>query len=98
MCKILFQSPHSRKRCQQRGISNQMIADTINYGEVIYKQGLRFFLALRKDLGWMEDHAYLGRLENTVVVLSHHNEIITVYKNRYAIRSIKRKSKHLFVK
>jgi hypothetical protein len=94
--KILFQTPHSRKRANQRGISNQMISDTITYGELIYRQGLKFYIALKKNLNWIENPGYSELLENTVVVLTHHNEIITVYKNRYAIRSIKRKSKFLY--
>ncbi len=94
--QILFQTPHSRKRAQQRGITNQMISDTIMYGELIFRQGLRFYIALKKNLAWIEDHNYSERLEDTVVVITHHNEIITVYKNRFALRNIKRKSKNLY--
>ena len=35
---------HSIKRCQQRGVTEQMIEDTIHFREMIRKQGLRYFI------------------------------------------------------
>ena len=39
---------HSIKRCQQRGVTEQMIDDTIHFGEMIRKQGLRYFIMTKK--------------------------------------------------
>jgi hypothetical protein len=72
-----------------------MVADTVRYGELVYRQGLKFYIAVRRNLRYIDSPDYSAKLENTVVVLSHYDEIITVYKNEKALRNIKRKSKQL---
>jgi hypothetical protein len=86
---------HSRKRCQQRGITQQMIDDTIRYGNVIYKQGLRFYVMIERCLPSFYERRYNERLKNTVVVLSDDDVVLTVYKNANAHSNIKKKSKYL---
>ena len=61
---------HSKIRAQQRAVSQQMIDDTIEHGELIRKQGLKFFIATEKSLCYIQDHQYCDHLKNTVVVLN----------------------------
>ena len=84
---------HSIKRSQQRGVTEQMIEDTIHLGEMIRKQGLRFFIMTEGCLSYLHEKQYNERLKNMVVVLTSDNVILTVYKNSKAMKNIKRKSK-----
>lgn len=87
---------HSKIRAQQRAVTQRMINDTIEHGELIRKQGLKFFIATERSLCFIQDHQYCDHLKNTVVILNSDNSIRTVYKNAKAIKAIKRKSKELF--
>lgn len=84
---------HSIKRCQQRGVTEQMIEDTIHFGEMIRKQGLRYFIITKKCLSYFHQKQYNERVQNTVVILNPDNSILTVYKNSKALKNIKLKSK-----
>lgn len=87
---------HSTKRCQQRGVTEQMIDDTIHFGEMIRKQGLRYFIMTKKCLSYFHQKQYNERVQNTVVILNPDNSILTVYKNSKALKNIKKKSKELY--
>ncbi len=89
---------HSRIRAQQRAVNQQMIDDTIEHGEMIRKQGLRFFVVTKKSLYFLHDNQYCDHLKNTVVILNADNSIRTVYKNSNAMKTIKKKSKQLYKK
>ena len=63
---------HSRIRAQQRAVNQQMIDDTLEHGEMIRKQGLRFFVITKKTLCYIHDHQYGDHLKNMVVILNIH--------------------------
>lgn len=86
---------HSKIRSQQRCISQQMIEDTIHYGELIRKQGLRYYIMTERSACFIQQPQQKERLKNTVVILTPDNAILTVYKNARAIRNVKRKPKRL---
>lgn len=87
---------HSIKRGRQRGVSQKMIEDTITFGNMIRKQGLRFFIMTEKCLSYFHEKQYNERVKNTVVVISADNTILTVYKSSRALKNIKKKSKQLW--
>ena len=88
--EIIF-TEHGRKRCNNRGITKEMINDTLRYGEYICKQGIRFCIVLTKNIPKHFTPNYIEKLIGmTVLVAGMDNAIITVYKNK---KSIKRKSK-----
>ena len=96
MEQTIIHTQHSIKRCQQRGVTGQMIEDTIHLGEMIRKQGLRFFIMTEGCLSYLHGKQYNERLKNMVVVLTSDNAVLTVYKNSRAMRKIKKKSKQLY--
>lgn len=92
---VLNSSLHFLKRAAQRGISRNWIDIIVNEGRTIYKQGFKFCFLTSDDLKYFESNLQT-RLKNLVVVLSDDGKcIITCYKNKEAVRNIKRKSKHL---
>lgn len=92
---IILPTIHALKRAQSRGITPQMILDTIHFGQLIRKQGLRFYVMLKKNIPIESNKQYLDKLMNVTVVLSEDDQLITVYRNSVSIKKIKRKSKRL---
>ncbi|MBI4946258.1 MAG: DUF4258 domain-containing protein [Bacteroidetes bacterium] len=86
---------HARKRAAQRGISIDMIVAAINYGQLIYKQGLRYYICLEKNILGILPPSLIDHYKNTVIILSTENELITCYKNENALSKIKRKAKRV---
>ena len=91
-CTLTF---HSTRRASQRGIKKDHIDLVMQHGKVIRKQGLRFFIMTQNELKYFPLHIQ-DVLKNVVVVLAgNENVVITTYKNKDAVRNIKRKSKRL---
>ena len=87
---------HSSKRASQRGLTDQIILDALDYSTCIMKQGLSYYVVLRKNLPEKLPACIKEQLANIVVILSgDSNEIITCYKNSNCIKNIKKKSKRL---
>ncbi len=93
--RIIIPTIHALKRAYERGISSEMILDTVKHGELTRKQGLKYYVMLRKSLPNNLDPQYAERVTNTTVIVSKSDTIITVYKNKKSFKAIKRKSKHL---
>ena len=86
---------HSTKRASQLGINDNVISTIIKDGDTIHKQGLRFQYVQRDQLDYYKTD-FRDRLENVVVVLAGDSDtVITCYKNRDAVKKIRRKPKRL---
>ncbi|HWP42362.1 MAG TPA: DUF4258 domain-containing protein [Blastocatellia bacterium] len=86
-------SKHAVKRMAQRNVSVPEMATVVSLGRVKHRAGATFFFLGRRDVpeGRMRE---LEKLIGTTVVITG-NEILTVYRNRRALSSIKRKLKRL---
>ena len=92
--EALIYTEHALGRLRSRGISKIMISDTIEYGELIYKQGVRFYVMLKKTAPKIFNHNYIEKILGITVLVSNlDNTIITVYKNKNSFKTIKKKSK-----
>lgn len=78
-----------------RGITRAMITDTVKYGQKVHRQGLEFFIMVKKCLRPDWPAHYASRVLNTTVILGQADEIVTVYKNSKALKQIKKKRKRL---
>jgi hypothetical protein len=86
---------HSKKRAQQRGVKNHWLSILIAEGEKIYKQGLVFHFMRDCDLRYYSPKIQ-KKLKNLVVLVDETTKtVITCYKNKDAVRNIKRKNKRL---
>lgn len=88
---------HASIRAAQRGISTEMIKTAVNFGEVFFRQGLRYFVCLEKNLYGIIPHSLIEQYRNTVVILNARNEVVTCYKNKNAMTHIRRKNKWLSI-
>ena len=87
------------RHAQHRGAQSNLRADDLDlvrrYGVLERRTGVRFYFVRKRDVerfGSVEPR--LRRLHGIVMVLSNDNTVITVYRNRQALRDIRRKSKY----
>lgn len=88
---------HCETRMAQRGLNYEHLLMAMEYGKMIFKQGLTFYVVTRRSLPGGLDSSLASKLDNLVVVVSADGAIITCYKSKNAIKHIRRKSNHLYV-
>jgi hypothetical protein len=85
---------HALIRMNQRKISDKMLKLALRYGCVIYNAGAKFVFVRKKDVPEDLPKAVAEKIEGIVIVINPVDEtIVTVYKNKDALREIKRKIK-----
>ena len=92
---MIHLTAHASRRAAQRGISEAMISVAVCYGEVIYKQGLRYFICLEKNIRGIFSPSCIDQFKDTVIILSADDALITCYKNKNAFSHIRKKFKRL---
>lgn len=85
-------TPHAQKRMAQRGITEQMIADTIEYGQCVRKQQISYYIMLTKCIPDGLPPSYTGRLKNCIVLVNWLGEVMTVYRNDKGLKAIAKKT------
>jgi len=87
-------SNHAKLRLAQRNLNMEDLEFVLRYGQEIHRTGAVFFFLGEKDIpeAFAKSRAHLSG--STVV--ANDKGIITVYRNRCALRKIKRKSKTSF--
>lgn len=85
---------HAQKRMAQRGITAEMIFDTIEHGTCIRKQQIHYYIMRRKNLQNHFAPHYAEQLLNCVVVEGWTGDVLTVYKNPDAYRCIRKKTRY----
>ena len=90
---------HAENRASKRGINFEQIKLCIQYGEEIYRTGGLFFFMSNKCLKKLKKiyGAYLTKLEGLVVLTQNTNRslvVVTVYKDRQAMRVIRKKQEY----
>ena len=91
--------PHASRRMQQRGITQEMITLTLQYGRVKYAKGAQHYIVGRKEVDYAAREGQDLRSCNGIhLLLSSEGEVITVYRNRssVSVRPRKRMSRRLF--
>jgi len=88
---------HARKRISQRVRNYEAVMLVMDYGKVIFKQGLTYYIATKKCFPKGFDNSLLSELNNTVVVASDDGAIITCYKNSGSLKHIMKKRSRLAV-
>jgi len=79
----------------QRGITPEAIKTCIRYGEVIYKQSLKFFFITKKQMDQLPSKIR-GKVKDLIVVTNSETDcVITCYRNANAPHRIKKKPKRL---
>lgn len=72
-----------------------MIKDTIQYGKLLRKQGMKFYVMLEKGMPGEFSSQYREKVNNVVVIVSNDGVIVTVYKDEHAYAHLRKKQKRL---
>jgi hypothetical protein len=86
-------SKHAARRMAQRNLSVGDVALTLRYGRREHRAGAEFYVLTKRGIPEGMGRA-LERLVGATVVVSG-GEIVTVYRNRRALASIRKKAKRL---
>ena len=95
----IVMSKHAQNRASKRGINYEQIKLCVQYGEEIYKTGGLFFFMSDKSLKKLKKiyGAYLSNLQGLVVLTQSDDRslvVVTVYKDRQAMKVIRKKHKY----
>ena len=92
-------SRHAEVRCRQRGISTSAMELVLDFGSRIYSGGALFCFMADKDMPGQIPPQVQERLRGITLILNLQNyEVMTVYRNRKALREIKRKDRKWYHK
>jgi hypothetical protein len=95
---IVALSKHARQREAQSNLSDFDLELVRKYGVLEHRTGVRFYFVGRREV---ERHRHaeprLAKLHDIVLIVSSDDRmVITVYRNRNALKAIRRKSKTRF--
>ena len=90
---------HARQRMAQRNLKEEHIDFVLKYGKVIHNSGAVFvFLGHRNIPAKYKGDDSVAKLEGTTLLMSNSGILITPYKNRNALKVIKKKLKRYIPK
>lgn len=86
---------HAHRRLQQRGMTYEYASLVMEYGTAVNTAGAVFYFMSKKDIpqnlpGTIKDRI----LGITLVVNPENNDVMTVYKNQNAMKSIRKKPRY----
>jgi hypothetical protein len=88
-------SLHARRRAARRNVVPDAVEYVLQHGRCLARTGVTFYFLGQRDLPAADRrHDWAARLIGTVVLVASDGEIITVYRNHRAWRTIKRKLKY----
>ena len=82
---------HFEKRAAKRGLSMENMLKVIEYGEAVFKQGLTFYTVTKRSFPVYAETREIEQLNNWVVVVADHAQVVTCYRAENGIRHLKRK-------
>ena len=99
MASMLHLSQHAVLRMAQRNISLHDLEYVLEHGGRVHKTGVEFYILRKRDIPQDDrKRSEIMRLEGTVVLTSFmedgNPEIITMYRNKGAFRSVRSKAKY----
>ena len=88
-------SRHALRRAARRNIVPDAVEYVLAYGRVVHRTGITFYFLAARDVPAADRRtSWAARLVGTVVLMGPDGEIITVYRNRRALPTIRRKLKY----
>lgn len=86
---------HADKRCRQRGLADEQILLVLEHGTAIRTAGALFYFMAGKDIPRHIPSSMKERIAGiTLVVDPESNELLTAYKNRHALKAIRKKVRY----
>lgn len=86
---------HAEHRISQRGIAPELVAIVMRHGTRVFNGGCLFIFMRQKDVPANISGSARDKLEGITLLLDPTTKrLITAYRNRNALRDIKRKRKY----
>ncbi len=88
-------SRHAALRQRQRCVRNAALDYVLSHGTHVCRTGVTFVVLRWRDIPIADRRVDCWtRLVGTVIILGDHGRIVTTYRNRHALREIRRKTKY----
>ncbi len=93
--RVVSLTRHARCRGARRNVAPDAVEYVLTHGRRIQRTGVTFYFLGRRDMPESDRRAsWASRLEGTVVLVAAGGEVVTVYRNQRALRTIARKLKY----
>lgn len=87
-------SDHARQRSAQSNLRASDMELVRRYGILEHRTGVRFYILRRREVErYRKVEPRLAKLHDIVMIVSSDNTVVTVYRNKKALRDIRRKPK-----
>lgn len=88
-------SNHFHLRCAQRNVDPGLVAFVKRHGRKVHRTGITFYFLGRRDIPRsLRRNDRYARLEGATLLVGPDGEVITAYRNREALKAIRRKAKY----
>jgi hypothetical protein len=88
-------SRHAHTRAARRNLVPDAVEYVLTNGRQVQRTGVTFYFLGWRDMPGADQRAsWASRLEGTVVLVAPNGEVVTVYRNRRALRAILKKMKY----
>ena len=89
-------STHANRRATQRCFQSDQIAYIVQHGRLLRRTGIQFYFLAERDVPPDDRRlAWVQRLIGATLLVSPEGDtVITLYKNRKALRDIRKKTKY----
>jgi hypothetical protein len=88
-------SYHAKNRMQQRAITPFAIEQISQFGQIIYKQGLKFKYLPKKTIKLFYPPHLQQELQDIMILVANNGTVITTYRNENAVKHVQKKCKRL---
>jgi hypothetical protein len=86
---------HAERRVARRNIPPAALEYVLTHGRRIQRTGVTFYFLGRRDVPAADRQvSWVSQLEGTVILMSADGAILTVYRHRKALPTIRRKMKY----
>lgn len=86
---------HAKNRMQQRAITSYAIEQISQFGQIIYKQGLKFKYLPKKTIKLFYPPHLQQELQDVMILVANDGTVITTYRNENAVKHVQKKCKRL---
>lgn len=87
-------SDHARQRSAQSNLRASDMELVRRYGILEHRTGVRFYILRRREVErYRKVEPRLAKLHDIVMIVSSDDTVVTVYRNKKALRDIRRKPK-----
>jgi len=89
----IWNTQHCTQRQRQRGITEEQVNLTLQYGTRLHVTGALVYYLRRRDLPQWIEAEYAEKVRGTVAIVSKEGALLTTYRNSKVLRHLKKRTR-----